>query len=492
MTPVVSKRFVRASLFVVAAVACGGGGDSGTPPVTVASVTITSPAAAPNFGALGRTVQFSAVAKDANGAAIPGATITWGSSTSATATVSGSGLVTAVANGTTNITASSGGQSSTPVTVTVAQVPTQLVITGAPFTMGAIGSVRNLVATAQDSGGAAITTTGVAWSLQAHGAPNGPTVTLSPTGTMTAIKNTATGLADSLTAAVTVASVPLTRTSFVTVAQVANTVTLSVPAGDSVLRTTTRTRQLTPVISDSNGNALTNNPAQTWSSSATGVATVSNTGLVTAVADGSSNIQVTVNGKNATRVQLVGRYAQTFTLTPPTSTISVANGTQLFTGVAQDSVSTALTITWVTRPNGILTITPATGTSTTATARGNGVGYVVMSAGLRSDSSAVTTSNQPIAPSTIDVTVGDDFFKSQRNLTTSPSIDTVAAGGTVTWHWTGAIAHTVQSLGSPSFASSTNLTQTTGTYVVTFNNVGTYSYDCQIHGLSMSGTIVVR
>ena len=493
MTPAVSKRFVRALVFVVAAVACGGGGDGGTPPVTVASVTITAPAAPPIFGALGRTVQFTAVAKDAGGATISNATITWASSNAAAASVNASsGLVTAVANGSTSITASSGGHSSTAVVVNVIQVPTQLVIAGAPFTMGAIGSVRNLTATAQDSGGAAITTGAVTWTLQAHGGAFGPTVTLSPTGTMTAIKNTTTGLADSLTAAVTVSSVPLSRVAFVTVAQVANTVTISVPAGDSVLRTTTRTRQLTAVATDSNGNALTNNPTQNWSSAATGVATVSGTGLVTAVADGSSNIQVTVTGKSASRTQVVARYAETFTLTPSSATLSSPAATQLFTGNARDSVNTLLTIAWLARPTGAVTLSPASGTTTTATASSNGATYVVMSAGLRSDSAAVTVSGQPVAPSLIDVTIGDDFFKSQRNNTTGPARDTVAAGGTVTWHWTGAVPHTVRSTGSPSFTSSTNLTQTTGTYQFTFNSVGTYTYDCAIHGAAMQGILVVR
>lgn len=490
MNSAVSKRFVRALLFVVAAVACGGGGDGGTPPVTVASVTITSPAAPPAFGALGRTVQFTAVAKDAGGATINNATITWASSNSAAASVNASsGLVTAVANGTTNITASSGGHASAPLAVNVAQVPTQLVIAGAPFTMGAIGSVRNLTATAQDSGGAAITTTGVTWTLLAHAVP---TVTLTAGGTLTALLNTTPGIADSLRANVTVAAVPLQSTSYVTVAQVANTVAITVPAGDSVLRTTTRTRQLTAVMTDSNGNALTNNPTQNWSSSATGVATVSNTGLVTAVADGSTNIQVTVTGKNAARTQLVTRYAQTFTLTPPSATLSTPAATQLFTANVRDSVNTVLNSSWVARPGGIVGISPAAGVTTTATASGNGTTYVVLSGGLRTDSAAVTVSGQASAPATIAVSLGDNFFKSARNNTQAPARDTVAVGGTVTWTWTGSNPHTVLSTGSPSFTSSSNPTQTTGTYQFTFNSAGTYTYECGIHGPSMSGVMVVR
>src|SRR5690242_16112346 len=100
---------------------CGGGGD-GTPPITVASVLITAPLTAPTFATIGRQVQFAAVAKDAGGAAIGTATITWASSDASVATISGGGLVTAAANGTTSITATSGGIVSSGVTVTVTQV----------------------------------------------------------------------------------------------------------------------------------------------------------------------------------------------------------------------------------------------------------------------------------------------------------------------------------------------------------------------------------
>ena len=70
----------------------------------------------------------------------------------------------------------------------------------------------------------------------------------------------------------------------------------------------------------------------------------------------------------------------------------------------------------------------------------------------------------------------------------------VGAGGTVTWSWTGAgnVPHSIQSLGSPSFASSAIQTGDGSTYHVTFSTPGTYQYDCAVHGTMMSGTIVVR
>jgi plastocyanin len=98
------------------------------------------------------------------------------------------------------------------------------------------------------------------------------------------------------------------------------------------------------------------------------------------------------------------------------------------------------------------------------------------------------------APLTAAVAVGNIFFKSGHNGSTNSAVDTVAAGGTVTWTWTGAgnVPHSIQSLGSPSFTSSAIETGDGSTYQVKFSTPGTYQYDCAVHGTMMSGTIVVR
>lgn len=82
-------------------------------------------------------------------------------------------------------------------------------------------------------------------------------------------------------------------------------------------------------------------------------------------------------------------------------------------------------------------------------------------------------------------------FVSGHNGSTNAAVDTIAAGGTVTWSWTGSLPHSVHSVGSPSFASSATMTGS-GTYAVTFTTPGTYQYDCAVHGQLMTGTIVVQ
>jgi plastocyanin len=98
------------------------------------------------------------------------------------------------------------------------------------------------------------------------------------------------------------------------------------------------------------------------------------------------------------------------------------------------------------------------------------------------------------APLTAAVVVGNNLFRSGHNASANPAVDTVAVGGTVTWTWTntGSIPHSVQSLGSPSFASSATLTGSGSKHQVTFPAPGTYQYDCAVHGTAMRGTIVVR
>ena len=90
------------------------------------------------------------------------------------------------------------------------------------------------------------------------------------------------------------------------------------------------------------------------------------------------------------------------------------------------------------------------------------------------------------------VTAGPGIeFVSGHNGSSNAAVDTIAIGGTVTWTWTGSLPHSVQSVGSPSFASSSTMTGS-GTYAVRFDAPGRYQYDCAVHGQLMTGTIVVR
>jgi plastocyanin len=134
---------------------------------------------------------------------------------------------------------------------------------------------------------------------------------------------------------------------------------------------------------------------------------------------------------------------------------------------------------------------------------GNGLAKTTLSLGGTAGAVTVTATSAGLAgsPATFQATVaaaaataavqvGDIFFKSGHNATQNPAVDTIGVGGTVTWTWIGSNLHSVESTGGTGFTSST--TKTSGTYQVTFSAAGTYTYDCAVHGPSMTGTIVVR
>jgi plastocyanin len=132
--------------------------------------------------------------------------------------------------------------------------------------------------------------------------------------------------------------------------------------------------------------------------------------------------------------------------------------------------------------------------SPTGPSTGGGTGGGVTSPGTGGGgTSGGGTSGGSSIPTTAAVTLGDIFFKSDRNGTSNPAVDTVAVNGTVTWTWGPAatMPHSVQSLGTPSFTSSAIQTGIGSMHQVTFGAPGTYQYDCAIHGQLMTGTIVV-
>jgi len=191
-----------------------------------------------------------------------------------------------------------------------------------------------------------------------------------------------------------------------------------------------------------------------------------------------------------------------------TGPVGAALGAPLRIVVTRDGARQAgMTVTWSTPDGGSLdpasATTDATGTGSSAWTLGPAGGAQTAQAAVQgATGSPVTFSANatggappPPPPSTIAVSLGNPyFFRSDRNGTSNPAVDTVAVNGTVTWTWvnTGSTAHSVQSTGTTSFTSSPPGSSSGTIYQFTFTEPGTYTYDCAFHGNLMTGRIVVR
>ena len=275
-----------------------GANDTATVRVRQNVSAMTVSPASPNLVA-GATQQLTATLRDANGHGIVDRAPSWSTSASGVATVSSSGLVTAQGAGTATITATIEGRSAT-ATVTVTAVPPAPVATVAvsPATASpAVGQTQQFTATLRDAGGAVLTGRAVGWSTSAAGV-----ATVSGSGLVTAV---AAG-----SATITATSEGRSGTATVTVPAPAPVATVTVsPATASPA--VGQTQQLTATLRDAAGAVLTGR-AVTWTTSAAGVATVSGSGLVTAIAVGTATITATSEGRTGTAaVTVMAPSAQT-------------------------------------------------------------------------------------------------------------------------------------------------------------------------------------
>lgn len=170
--------------------------------------------------------------------------------------------------------------------------------------------------------------------------------------------------------------------------------------------------------------------------------------------------------------------SQTTALLEPSETVTI-------TATARDGSGNTIsgkTVTWTANPtSGTVTLTP-NGSSVTIT--GASVGQATITATVdqvNSTPMTVTVSNS--IPTSADVSVG-----SGGNVF-SPDQADIKSGGTVTYTWAGG-PHNVTFTSTPASVPNSG-DKTSGTFVVTFPQAGTYSYQCTIHA-GMKGTITVH
>ncbi|MGE3617927.1 MAG: Ig-like domain-containing protein, partial [Gemmatimonadales bacterium] len=238
-----------------------------------ATVTVTPAAKA--FSAPGQTQQLSAAVRDALGAPVSAAAVTWATSDPAVATVSAAGLVTAQGSGAATVTASAGSASGTAA-VTVGQPSIEIAPAAATFL--SLGENRQFTATVRDGTGVPIPGAPVVWQSSNPGV-----VLVQATGAAVSVSNG--------TAVVTATSGTITASVAVTVSQTA--VSVAVTPAVATLEGLGTTRQLFATVRDAIGTGV-GGTAVTWSSADPAVATVSDAGLVTATGLGPATITASV------------------------------------------------------------------------------------------------------------------------------------------------------------------------------------------------------
>ena len=387
---------------------------SAPPPAPVASVTVTLADASL---VQGETTQASAVPRAANGTALTGRSITWTSSAPSVATVSSSGLVTAVSAGSATISATSENRTgSAALTVSApTPVPVASVAVALSNTNVQAGGTVTATATTRDAGGNVLTGRTVTWASSNTGV-----ATVSSTGivtTLTAGTATITATSESRSGS---ASLTVTPPPPVPVA----TVTVS-PTSASLMEGATG--QAVAVTRDANGNVLTGRTVA-WASSNTLVATVSATGLVSALRPGAVTITATSEGRSGTG-------ALTVTATP-VATVTVALGSNPI----QEGATTTATAT-MRNENGVAlagrTVTWASSNTTVATVSSTGVvtalraGSATITATSETKSgSALLTVNGP-SVSSITVTLANGTIDDGTS-TTASAVLRDASGATLT------------------------------------------------------------
>lgn len=367
----------------------GGVDDTATVTVnqTVANVDVAP--ATRTFTALTDTATFTASVTDALGSAVTGAAVTWSSKDTLIATVSAAGLVTSVGDGTTYVVAVSSGVRDS-AQVTVAQAVASVVVTPEVDTLTFVGDTAQLALSVTDAQGQDVAGASTTWTSR-----DTAVTTVDSTGTVTAVANgSAWVVAEAGSAA---------DSSQITVEQAVASV--STTPANATLNSLGETLQVNASILDAGGAAVAGASA-TWSSTDTLVATVSASGLVTAVANGNAKVIASADSQADTTDITVNQTVATLVVTPADTTLtSKVDSVQLATA-ATDALGN-----------------PVAGAAVTYNALVGNVGVdangLVVSNSVGADSVVATSgSAADTAVITITQVVG--------SLVISPAVDTIA------------------------------------------------------------------
>ena len=422
--------------------------------LNVGSVSITPPSSSLSIGA---QMPLQALVQDPSGKTISGASVFWSVQDPTIATISNAGVVTGVALGSTQVAASVNGKSGV-ATITVEKTPVASVVVTPPHVDAGPGGQAQFSATAYDAAQNPLPGRAITWSTS-----NAAVATVDANGKMTAVSSGSATITATCEGKNGAATVSVAQAAVASVAVAPGTLTMSVG----------QTTQYTATLTDASGNVL-GGRVVTWGSSNTSAATVSATGVVTAVAQGASTITATSEGKSGSAALTVTNVAVgSVTVQPQGPTILQGTSVQMSAVVrdVNDNIVTDRVVTWsssnpsqaAVSPTGIVTgLAPGTVTIT-ATSEG------------KSGSSSVTVRALPVG-----------------SVTVAPQSASIRTGKTATF-----VATVKDSLGNVvtnrvvSWSSSNSGVATVNGGVVTGVTVGTATITATSEGKSGTATINV-
>lgn len=204
----------------------------------------------------------------------------------------------------------------------------------------------------------------------------------------------------------------------------------------------------------------------------------------------------------AVRLNITGQPSTTDVGTPISPPVRVVVADSNFLAVT--SSSAPVTVRAIGSTNaplvGTLTRNAVSGTAVMTGVEIDSVGsyrIIAESPGLISDTSdqfLVGLAIQNIDTVQIGSTAADTalqiVFRSQRNNTSNPAIDTIRVNGTIHWSWLGTRRHGVL-INNGGLVYDSGEFQAPKELTLSIPTAGTYAYVCSVHGASMSGLIVV-
>jgi uncharacterized protein YjdB len=421
--------------FVVSVAACSsydGTGviDANRTRAHVVSVSVTLPSSL----TAGQKTRGVAIVKAANGTILTDRPVTWFSSSGSVASVTDSGMISAVAPGTAVVSAVSEGVSGQATMAVLPPPPAPVATVAVAVTPSAVvvGQTAIATVTLADSTGNLLSGRVVTWASS-----NTTVATVDAGGTVVAKAAGSAMIQATSESKTSAASLSVSAPAPIPVASVS----VSPPTATLQIGGST---QLSAVTRDGNGNVLTGRVIA-WSSTNTGIATVSTSGLVTAVAAGSVSVTASSEGQLGSSAITVSAPAPapvaSVTVAPASSGLLIGATVQLSatTRDANNNVLTGRVVTWTSSNSAISTVSA----SGLVTAIAAGSATITALSETKTGTAAITVSapapvpvaSVTVAPASSSLLVGATV---QLSATTRDANNNVLTGRVVTWSTAGA------------------------------------------------------